>query len=358
MKNSNKKYIVLSLVFIAICLPLLILTLVLISRPSNTKTENTLAPQSFPVSYTGTKVDVDTSTENIQYKYALITKEDFLLLRNETKELYINLEMRSWRDISFSDNGQLVGVLGQTGKDIYDLFIYNTKTKKWIQATEYINSPSGIQDFIWISNNLIYYIQGESADRWLHSYNYSSGEIIKLIKVDGDFANSNENAENIVIDNINRFTIYDKNLNLLAEVSKQHAARDNAQVVFNKIYADFGEKFYLANDRLYYQYNPSASEDKISPKEFEHTHLCQINENSLITIEQNTENLVLYTSDISGVDNQKSEIARIPGEEAFEEIKCIDGEIYFYTESAVYNIKEGSYNLNITLSNSRDFDIL
>src|SRR5690606_2884332 len=108
-----------------ICLPVtfLLVFIAIQSKPTD-KPSDVIIPTSFPVSYnSGVEVEVDPSTEMIKYEYALITDEDFILLKNEKKELYVNLDKKNWRNVSFSDNGELVAVLGETKKDVFDLFI-------------------------------------------------------------------------------------------------------------------------------------------------------------------------------------------------------------------------------------------
>lgn len=362
MKTTSKKYIVLSLIFVAICLPITALILFMASRNTPIDQDTIIIPPSFPASYpNGIDVDIDTNPSNITYKYALISKDDFVLLRNDSQELYINLEKKNWKGIRFSPNGNLVAVLGQTQKDIFDLFIYNIKDKKWTQATKFSQANSGLDNFVWENDSLIYFVQGTSEDRWIHSYNYISGEIIKIEKVFGEIISSNKKAVNIVVNDVDKFKVYDKELNLLDEVDKVQEI-EGVDYVFTGIYADYGEKFYLTNSTQYYEYNITNFEDKISPTQFEEIPLCQNAESSIYTLAQTTESIKINNLNIdfnSSTLILESELSlNFDQGKLVNKTLCFADKIYFFIDNSVYNIDNNKFSVVKVFENSTDFDIL
>lgn len=362
MKTNSKKYIVLSLISIAVCFPLLVLIFIIYSQTNkNTPIENTLVPQSFPTSYTSTsEIDVNTSSNVIFYNYSIITDDDFILLKNDSKELYVNLEKKNWKNIKFSKEGNLVAVLGESRKDLYDIHIYNIENKSWIQATDYKNINTGVEDFVWTDNSTIYFIQGEDSDKWIHSYNYVSGEIIKEKKVFDSFSSTNQNPENIVIDNIDKFTIYDKNLEFITDISKSQK-NGELEKLFEVLYADFGNKFYLANSNEYYEYQLNTQDNKFSIREYNFQPLCQSNNTFIIGITQKGRNTIVYqlnqsTSEISILSES---ITNLTFENSIlvNKVKCINDKIYFFIDNSVYGVIKNNFSFIKPLAMVKDFDI-
>lgn len=120
------------------------------------------------------------------YNYAFITNDDTIMLANHKGEkISINLERRMWKKLQWSTDGQLLSALGKSRDNIYDLYIFNIKTKSWKKSTDYSRVSSGVEDYIWVAPRRLFFIQGTGNDSWLHSYDYVSEEILKTEQIEG-----------------------------------------------------------------------------------------------------------------------------------------------------------------------------
>lgn len=206
---KNKKILIITLIFVCIIsILVLILYILLQTRPSETVIINP------PASYPDDNNVVSLNPKDIQqYEYTNITTSDTIELRALNNDRFvIHLDQRGWRNLTWSPDNKLIAVLGQSTIDIFDLYIYNTDSQSWIKATNYTSAGAGIDDYVWVNNDVIMYTQGVSPNKWLHSYTYSAqSEIVKIKKVEGTIINFSETGEKLVLKEADSLNLYNLN---------------------------------------------------------------------------------------------------------------------------------------------------
>jgi len=165
---------------------------------------------------TGNTIDLG-GEDDKEYKYAAITFEDVITLFTETgEELEINLNRQEWKNLKWSPENKFLSALGkEEGSENFDLNIYTKDGKKWELITNYFNTNIGVSNYIWQSEQAIYFNQGLQNDNWLHRFIYPTvAEIFKLSRIDGVIENLSPNKDLLLYKmNNGGFKVY----NLLGE---------------------------------------------------------------------------------------------------------------------------------------------
>lgn len=140
-------------------------------------------PVSNPVSgAVSTPVNQTPQLNPANYDYASIAVDNTVRIYDrQGKELVIDLADRKWSKLRFSPNGEVLSVM-MAEQGVNNLAFFKIKPQQWNIATVYTTQTGGITGYEWISNDNIRFTQ----DGWLHNYNFVSGEITKLVKLDMD----------------------------------------------------------------------------------------------------------------------------------------------------------------------------
>lgn len=203
--QKSKGLIILSFVSVVI-ITALVLLLVFI--------QNIGKNSVIPISYIKNDPNVIriVSKELEKFTYATVSPEDTIVLKDLSgEERIINLERKNWNNIKWSPDGTLISVKGTSEEGKENLFIFNMATEKWSQVTNF--SDYKIENYTWVSNDELVFIQGVEPDKWLHTYSYTAnGQAIKVNRVSGEFIKTN-NIGNILIfkESDDSFTLRDIN---------------------------------------------------------------------------------------------------------------------------------------------------
>lgn len=214
MQQKNKGLVVLSFVLLIICATLALLAITLVNLTGT----NQPIPISYPDATVNTIRIIPKSLE--KYVYATISSEDTIVLKDISNEKRgINLEHRKWKDIKWSPDYTLIGVLGLSEQGKYNIYIYNLATERWSQVTNY--SDFGVEDFFWYNNDQVNFIQGDTDQKWLHSYKYSTeNQILKLNLIRGTLVRTNEDKKILVFKEGNDFVLRDAKGALIMPISE------------------------------------------------------------------------------------------------------------------------------------------
>jgi len=191
-----KNLIFLTLVFGIVLLGVIATIFLLASQPVTIITN----PISKPVSVPGeTIISIDQGDVN-NFDIAVINADDTIDLKNTKGErIPIQLDKNSWKDLKWSPDGKLLSVLGKTGDNIFDLFVFNLSTKAWKRATQFSQSTIGLSSYLWRDSNVILFTQGIPGEHWIHQYVYNSGEITKLNRTEGELFTIALDAKSMVV---------------------------------------------------------------------------------------------------------------------------------------------------------------
>lgn len=268
-----------------------------------------------------------------EYSFAVITEDDTIEMRNGLNDkIVIGLQRKIWSDINWSPDKKKISVLSELKSGHKDLHIYNTDTKQWIQASDYSTASNGIDSYFWLDSDTILFTQGEQPDHWLHRYKYSSGEILKLNKVNGKIVYSEIEKENIILQSNNNFSLYDIQGNLLIDLiniqdSTNSAIILNIETIVQSI--DLNKFGILDKNGKFYKYSLDSAKGIEVKNASGVTPVCSLNEDAFIGYEYNDANNLLIISTV----NTKQNLKKIVSEQLFadmnienSEVKCVSND--------------------------------
>lgn len=214
-KFLTLKTLILFVVFLVIITVLLLVVVLQAARSSSTPNpENGNGSNQQPPD--GPTTGLENPIELASIVYAGINDQDNLVfIDQQGVETVTSLSSRSWQDMSWSTDGSLVAVLGNTATpglpQIFNLFIFNFSRGVWEQVTFYSNGENGVSGYAWQDNDTIAFSQGLGDDLWLHTYNYPNTELKKVFKVPGKLSAYFVDAQQYLISNDGGvFRLFDK----------------------------------------------------------------------------------------------------------------------------------------------------
>jgi len=231
---SHKKLIIIAFIIFIITTTLCILISLAQTGTSDNISNN---PSSYPLSYTKPDNIIKISSNNYTgSKYAVITRDDTIELKNEVGDKFIiGLDHRQWKNIKWSPDNNLIGILGKDDFNKYDLYIYNIANQIWFKATNFEKFDTGIESFEWNNNQTVLFIQGVNPDRWLNRFNYASqSEILKLSRIfQGNIISISKDRKYLLVQNNLQFTLIDNSGGIITS--------------FDNIIDDKGDKLNISN---------------------------------------------------------------------------------------------------------------
>lgn len=248
--------------------------------------------------------EVDLFSKNLSgYEYAAITPDDTIALINKLGEkVIINLERKSWKNISWSPGGELVAVLGETGSSVYDIYIFEIKSRTWVQATNFVAFGVGVDSYTWKGSEQIDFTQGLGKDKWLHSYNHNSRSILKIVptpakiieysklrkylvlkdEVEGGISyHVHDNLGNKLLE-LNNF-VDSMNSDIKYKITRLFSITDNEKVVFSVGKSQFAKSEV-----------GSLTATLMDVEDKDYSFLCAINDYEYYFTELTDENINLY----------------------------------------------------------------
>jgi len=232
-----KNLIFLTLVFGIVLLGVIATIFLLASQPVTIITN----PISKPVSVPGeTIISIDQGDVN-NFDIAVINADDTIDLKNTKGErIPIQLDKNSWKDLKWSPDGKLLSVLGKTGDNIFDLFVFNLSTKIWKRATQFSQSTIGLSSYLWRDSNVILFTQGIPGEHWIHQYVYNSGEITKLNRTEGELFTIALDAKSMVVklnnnNDTTSFAFFKTDGTLIYNLSKVSDTTSNLPIIISNI---------------------------------------------------------------------------------------------------------------------------
>jgi hypothetical protein len=182
LSHTAHRILIVTLVSVVV---LVMIVLALFAPRSTPVVPPTNPPAAVPVNV----VTTDEPISETEYPYVGVRQDDTLAVANDEKIVVISLDHRNWQAPRWSPDGKFILALGtpdpQSTDVIYDLYVYELANNSWERITFFGDNGSGITGIAWRQDNTIVFTQGEGEDNWLHTYNLESGEIRKIIQVDG-----------------------------------------------------------------------------------------------------------------------------------------------------------------------------
>jgi hypothetical protein len=199
---KSKKIILVFMIVLAIlgafCLLIMLLNIISPTQNENLNNNNN-NPISSPVSSPDNIIKIPLN-DRTAYKYVEITTDDTILMKNDKGEkIVINLERKNWKNLKWSPDGKKVSVLGNTGEGIFNMFIFDLYSENWTKITNYLSNDSGILSYFWKDSSTILYVAKTDSNLWLHSFNYTSGELLKLNIIQGVINDVSNNKKRIIL---------------------------------------------------------------------------------------------------------------------------------------------------------------
>lgn len=244
---NNKKLIVIVVIILFVVVSLAIGLAILLKTPV---VNNNNPPNSYP-----NQNITDSDEKNPKnYEYVLINNEDNIKLKTILgEELLINIEPKKWKEAKWSLKGSNVAALGETQSEVYNLFLYNLKEKKWIQVTNF--EKNGVTSFDWIDNDTILFTEGG----WLHRYKYSTlNEVVKIYQIEATLAALSPNRSTItLVDTNGTFYILSIDGKLLFSLNKIGIQNSEESISIKKVYysRDSETLLFVTNDNKLYSWN-------------------------------------------------------------------------------------------------------
>ncbi|MEP7103788.1 MAG: hypothetical protein ABI721_03705 [Candidatus Dojkabacteria bacterium] len=302
-----KNLIFLSLVFIIVAAGVITTIFLLASTPV---IHTTNPPVSKPVSSSTDGNIISINDGNIDnFDIALITSEDTIQLKNSQNEIIpINLDKTNWKDIKWSPDGKLLSVLGKSGENIFDLYIFNLKDRLWKKATTFNQTNTGIDSYIWKDSNIILFTQGTAPEHWIHQYIYVSGEITKLNKTEGTLFAIAADAKSMVVklnsnNDESSFAFFNTDGTLAYNLNKVLNSTDNkALVISNIVYTKDSNNIILSSmdGKVYrHTFGNSNAIEITNAKNF--YPLCGVTEKVVLGVQKNEEDKLFV--DTFNIDN-------------------------------------------------------
>lgn len=288
-----KNLIFLTLVFGIVILGVIATIFLLASQPVNIITN----PISKPVSIPGeTIISIDQGNVN-NFDIAAVNKDDTIDLKNTKGErIPIQLDKRSWKDLRWSPDGKLLSVLGKTGENVFDLFIFNLSSKSWRQATKFNQTIIGVSSYLWRDSNVILFTQGNPGEHWIHQYVYNSGEITKLNRTEGELFTIALDAKSMVVKlNTNKdatsFAFFKTDGTLIYNLSKVSDTTTNLPIVISNItYTTSSDNIVLTSvgGKLYKHIFGNSNAIEITKGEG-FTPICGVTDKTILGLQKSTE---------------------------------------------------------------------
>ncbi len=297
-----------------------------VSMMNTPRGTNPVPPTSYPTSFGQIppgNIIIIGGDKNKIYKFAVITDEDTLELRNAMGEKFIiGLDHRKWKDVKFAPNSVLLSVLGETKDKVYDLFIYNLITQSWHRATQFQNASSGVESYVWKDGENILFVQGKDNDRWLHKFNYPSGsEILKLNKVAGDVIKISSGSKYLLSKNDAIFSILDidgKVITTLDTIEDENTEiLDIDSISFTK---DPEKLIFETNNGKIYKGELGNKKVALIEEVKDFKAVCSLNENEFIGYDYDLPGNRIRVSNL----NIKDEKLNVIAESVIKQIKNID----------------------------------
>jgi hypothetical protein len=296
---NSRKTVIIGLLVVIICAVVTLAAILIMQMQSGTKNQvNTI---SRPVSSTSNIIDLNSSSASL-FEYAVIKTDDTIELKNSKAESFIiQLSKQNWSNLSTNPNGTLIAVMGESKPSIFDIYIYNIERKNWSMATDYSNFDSGVSDFYWTNNNTIVFTQGVSPNKWVHSFNYNSKEILKIINVSGNLGSFSQKDGIFAVEEQNTATTF---YNLSGEkISELTSIKDldtnlNINLTNPTFFKD--SKIILAKESdFYYKLNidPNVG-NKIAAKtivDTDYLPLCALTDSSFLFYKTTENMLSIYS---------------------------------------------------------------
>lgn len=310
---KDKKIILLTLIFgILICLLVTALFIIfylpsqIIVDPAN--------PVSSPTGNNGnTNIIKINPNSNIDFKYAMVTNEDTVELRNNIGEKQIiGLTHQNWKDPKWSPDNQLVSVLARTNGGNYDIYVYILSSKSWVQATNFSDQPSGVDSYVWTNNNILLFTQGTTPNRWLHRFNFvTRNEIVKLKRIEGNITSISPDRNNLVVLDNNIYSIYSTDgikLSTLENLKDQ----TNKLISVNEVSINKDSTKMLlvdSNNKLHKSDLLGKTVVSVDPKS-DFTNVCNFNTNLYLGYTFNAQTQTIKSLTVNVLENSASVLAQ------------------------------------------------
>lgn len=366
---NGKKTIFIGIIGLIISIVLLVL-IVLLSLLNNTSGNSQIQnPVSNPVSSTVNIIDLN-NPKGGAFEFAVIRPDDTIELRNKINEKFIiGLEKRNWKEINWSPDSKLVSALGESKPGIYDIYIYNISRKEWNRVTDFQNFTSGVDNYVWIDNNTIFFTQGENPTRWIHRYNYISKETLKLANIAGDIVMISPNREYIVVKAQGTVPeVYNNQGTKISVIDSVIDIEDSRPLAFEELnfFSNSEKVLGLTTNDEYYKFNiGDVNAVKVSLNK-EVIPLCSVSENTFYTFQKKG-----TTSLIIGSFASREDVLTVLIEENFRKqfninrdlSYCANGTLYLkieYTDGTNqwYKFNNTDLEADAVLNENKDTDVI
>ncbi|MCS7317169.1 MAG: hypothetical protein NZZ41_02450 [Candidatus Dojkabacteria bacterium] len=132
--------------------------------------------------------DVNNDTNNIhgldQFSMVVVNNiGDLYLLNLNDNVLPISLENVTWLHPKWNRSKNYLAILRLD--TVKNMFLYDLNNSTLFKATNY--TLFGIDDYLWLDDKNILFLQGDNNSKWLHNYDIDSKSITKLFQVDAAF---------------------------------------------------------------------------------------------------------------------------------------------------------------------------
>lgn len=315
--------------------------LILIISSMQPRKNNNISPVSNPVSNSQIDTTIDPNInlnplDTVEYNIAIVSADDTVELRNNLNDIIvIGLQRKSWLDIKWAPDKKKVAVLSNENAGFADLYIFNTDLKKWTQATDFSTASNGIDSYFWIDSDTILFTQGEQPDHWIHRYKNSSGEVLKLQKVDGKIVHAEANRDNIILQSSDdTFTLYNTNGELMTEfINLSDSANSGISLKIEEIIqSDDLNKFgILDQSGKFYKYAIDTAKAIEVKNASGVTPVCSLNEDVFIGYEYNQSNNFLAVVTVNTKQNLKKAIS----EQTFADLNIEKAEVKCVSEDRI-----------------------
>ncbi|MFS8130688.1 MAG: hypothetical protein ACMG57_01785 [Candidatus Dojkabacteria bacterium] len=359
MKAKNLIFI--TLVFLIIVIGILATIFLLASQPVIIK-DNT--PVSTPVSIPGeTVISIDQGNVN-NFDIATINPDDTIDLKNTQGErIPIQLDKNSWKDLKWSPDGKLLSVLGKTGENIFDLFVFNISTKSWRQATKFSQTIIGISSYLWRDSNVILFTQGTPGEHWIHQYVYASGEITKLNKTEGELFTISPDSKSMIVklndnNDATSFAFFKPDATLIYNLSKVTDANNLPIIIKNITFTTSPENILLTSkDNKIYRHTFGNSSAIELTKAAGFNTLCGVTDKVVLGLQQTAEGKVfLDTISIEGTDLVNIATLDVQGKDIdFSKTKCYKlNNVALNISGSWYVAKDNAFNEFFALKTAKE----
>lgn len=340
----------------------------------STSNGNTQNPTSYttPTSYTkdpDNVINVDTNTQS--FYYAVISSEDTIKLKSkDNQESPINLDQRKWSDLKPSADSKLISVIGQDSSGIRNIYVFDFLKKSWTQVTKFKEIGEDVKTYFWKDSSTIIFPDGVKDNRWLHSYNYKSGELLKIGKIsDGEeIASVSPSSNYIIFKKDSNFIIRDKNGLQIQELKNIKDENDKLISINSAFFLselNYGlQSTDLLKTTIYKGKIGEQSAISVVSKE-DYSPLCIKNKDGLVGFAYSQSVVSVFTLNLTNVNaqlfNTTNKVLESTEVKTISGICQIDGSIFFKVESPLGNINWyilNSEGLQKTLILNNDIEVI